>query len=654
MMGPKSGILEPLTRLFTSQQSDMIATYSNVCEYGGDEMVLASRGEGKTTYLRGMILKGTSEGKVGFAVFVGATLGDATNSLQAIQEIATNSKPFIRLYPEIAIPAIAVGKTPQRATSMLATGPRYDDGRKRFTEKEISFKWSATEIDFPNVPGSPSARAMLRFKGADAAIRGLNLLGRRPDVIALDDLDSPDTVNNMEIARKVIGRVDRDIGGLGSQTEPLARVMLATLPEQGIGVAHHYVKQGFPFSVRRHKFMVEKPIRMDMWKDYIAQRKKDKRNGDTHGRTAHQYYVEHFEAMNEGAEVSNEHRFIGTACPDGSQKQLTAVQFYFDEWADKGEAFCKYELDNETAKAEEIIKSSLEPGHVMACEGKHSRLEVDSTTGMICRGVDIRKTELHYASIASDDHKNNRIPNYDVKTHPGTTTETTVEQAEEKILLGLRAARKTWDETPFIDEHGQEYKAALTLIDKGWKGSWNTEDGEEKSWVSNPVQVFCMESGLRKFLPAKGMSPYRAPSEGDGVIIGDNWHMNRGIGAERMCTEVIWNAAHYHRLVEECFMLPLDDPDCFSLFVATSDIWSNHSRISEHIHSGAQELAEARRSGRKTRKPGYRRDHWWDSLAMALVAKSIEEWFRKNLVRRKPVKQKTFTAPQHYEEIGAR
>lgn len=44
---------------------------------------------------------------------------------------------------------------------------------------------------------------------------------------------------------------------------------------------------------------------------------------------------------------------------------------------------------------------------------------------------------------------------------------------------------------------------------------------------------------------------------------------------------------------------------------------------------GAQDLADRRRRGTRTRKPRYRRDHWWDSCAMMLVAQSVEAWLRE-------------------------
>jgi hypothetical protein len=108
-----------------------------------------------------------------------------------------------------------------------------------------------------------------------------------------------------------------------------------------------------------------------------------------------------------------------------------------------------------------------------------------------------------------------------------------------------------------------------------------------------------------------------------------HWHINRGKGRERTCSEVIWNAEHWHSLVENLFMTATDDPHGFELFASESGLWINHKRLAEHIREGSADLAELRRKATKTRKPRFRRDHFWDSFAMMLVARSVETRLRE-------------------------
>lgn len=632
MCGPKSGIREPFTRKFTSQQREMIGAFEKTLKDGGDELILASRGEGKTSYLRCMVWKTIAQGGCDFIAFIGATGPDACNSADAIKDMMSRSEPFLRYYPEIAVPALTVGGTPQLAKHMRATGTRYDDPSQTFSQYPISFEWTSESINMPDVPGSPSAGAMLRFRGADSPIRGLNIFGKRPKVVAIDDLDTPDTTNNSDVAQKIIDRVNLDIGGLGGQDKPLARIMLATLPKSGVGVAHHFADKGFPFVVKRFRYMLEKPHRFDLWMQYVKRRQQGKIAGDKYGREAHRFYLDNRKAMDAGAVVSNPQRFKPQTLPDGSQLQVSALQNYFDEWADKGEMFCRCELDNETITNEDVIESKLELGHVMNAETDRPRGFVDQSTKMIVRGVDVRKIELHFSAMASDAGGPHRVVDYDVRAHG--TSETTVEQAEQLIYEGLCRLADDWGAVGYSDEHGGTHSADLTLIDKGWMGSW-TEDGERKTWAQQPVERFCIERGVRRFLPAKGQPNYRQPEDSRDVIIGDNWHINRGKGRERTCSEVIWSAEHWHSLVEGLFMLSEADPHAFSLFASEPGLWVNHKRLAEHIREGAEDLAELRRKSTKARKAKYRRDHFWDAFAMMLVARSVEAQLREIESKRK-------------------
>jgi hypothetical protein len=216
------------------------------------------------------------------------------------------------------------------------------------------------------------------------------------------------------------------------------------------------------------------------------------------------------------------------------------------------------------------------------------------------------------------------------------TSETTVDQAEHLILDGLNRLDDLWSENPLIDSDGTARGLDLVLIDKGWLGNWK-EDGQKKTWASQPVETFCMSKGLRQYIPAKGAPNYKSPAPDRSVIIGDNWHINRGKGQQRTCSEVIWNAEHWHALAEDLFASG-DEIERFQLFSAKDGVHKGHERLSQHIREGAQDLLDLRKSGSTSRKQKYRRDHWWDACAMALVAKSVELHLREVASKKKPTK----------------
>lgn len=152
---------------FTTQQLEMIDAIRNAILYGGDQSLAASRGEGKTKIFERMLLKYTLAGVVKFSVLFAATGSSAQDSLQSIMgEIETN----VRLradYPEACVPVLALENTPNRAHYQSITDNRQDNGEPYQTVPR-RFSCCGQEIVLSNVPGSPSAGAIIATRGLDA------------------------------------------------------------------------------------------------------------------------------------------------------------------------------------------------------------------------------------------------------------------------------------------------------------------------------------------------------------------------------------------------------------------------------------------------------------------------------------------------------
>lgn len=560
----------------------------------------------------------------------------------------------------------------------------------------IHVKWSGDQFIWPSIAHGDEEECMSRWMlevGRLGAIllacgytsnilQGANVLDLRPAFVSLDDLDNREsgTVDDSKDAEKIEKLIDHTISGMRGQGSKMGIAFLCTVSSRRSSAFTYTDPTKKPaYAGKRVKRVRSWPDRMDLWEKYMLMRQHgmqtkntDGSTQDPDGRQAHAFYLENEEEMNRGAELNNYNVHDTTELPDGTQVEHSSLQNVFNFIADNSrEAFnTEYQQD---PPPDTLFESSLEPHHIRECEGDFERLVVDPTTSMIVRAIDVRKIELHWSALASDDDVRNRVIDYDVKSHG--TSETTVEQAEELIYNALNDLADEWEADGYLDWNGGGHSCGVTLIDKGWMGSWNTEDGEEKTWITQPVETFCDERGLRNWLPAKGQPSYRSPAESPTCIVGDHWHMNGGAGVDRNCTEVIWDVAHWRALVEELFMIGTDanepstsdDPlaqeiekeklkDKFVLFLSSPGVWVHHKRLGEHIQAGAKELAESRRTNARTRKRRYRRDHWWDSFAMMLVARSVEEWFRENIPTPKKRNRKRPKRPQHSprQEIGAR
>ena len=421
------------------------------------------------------------------------------------------------------------------------------------------------------------------------------------------------------MASKIEEIVDKTVAGLGGPGKQLGQVMLCTITSRSAAAYKYSDPKSKPaWSGERVKRLQVESKREDLVDEYIALRQK-KALDDPFARKAHAYYVKHRKHIEDGVVVSNAHDFNQDELPDGSQVHVSAYQKCLDYIADFGRESFNTEHQNDPPENDLAeFRVHIERNHIAHnCNGNYNRY--DAGDKPICVGVDIRKIELHWASMATG----GRIIDYDVRGHG--TTETTVEQAEALVLSSLQAF---YDQLP--------YNAGMLLIDKGWIGSWK-EDGEVKTWATQPVETFCQEVGLRKALPAHGAPRYKSPAPAVGVLIGDNWHINQGRGVNRRCSEVIWNKAHWSQKVEERFLLPEGNDGRLTLFQPDT-IRKSHISFAGHIIEGMEDFYETLRSPNK-KKVKYRKDHWFDSAAMMLVAESVLAYFS---TRRKTGERMTY------------
>lgn len=637
---------------FGRVHSRIVETIHDRAITGGKKAIAAPRGRGKSTIVKGMNIYLTARELVRFIVPICATTKLAGRIYKDYRDEWGKNELLYQDFPEICAPVRELEGAPQRA------------GRQHIDGHLTMINWSATDfLRLPRVPGdandylkslgrewSPYGGVKMTFAGLDAAFRGLNIDDDRPDFLIIDDPETRESAKSHEQIEDRKDITQKDIEGLEGQDKPIAIVMITTLQNTFCYSAQFTDPEQMPaWEGERYGWVESWPERMDLWDDYIAKRKAAQAAGDRHGMAAVAFYLANREAMDAGAVLLADN-FKAIATKDGRPAVYSAIQEAFNKIADTNLAAFKSEYQNDPEEVGEDFKIRIQPHTVIGCESDFDRYSITADTTITVAGVDVRKTELHYVRIACGDSIKNQIADYDVRSHG--TSETTVEQAEKLIFDGLTKLDTAWSENPLIDTNGTARGIDLVLVDKGWMGSWK-EDGQKKTWASQPVELYCMERGLRRCLPAKGAPNYKSPAPGDLVIIGDNWHMNRGAGAERSCTEVVWNAEHWHSLTEELFASEVAER--FRLFVAGDGVHKGHERLSQHIREGAQDLLDLRKQGTANRKQKYRRDHWWDAIAMALVARSIEQWFRQNLG---PKRKKQVIAqplrPGETEELGAR
>lgn len=648
---------------FTLDQLRTIEDIGNCLRYGIKKCKAAPRGDGKSSIMYYLSLKYALYRTTMFPLIVAATSSKSGKWLNNIKGRLRNpeNKKLYADFPFECDIAKYVAPAPSRARAVTFEG------------YHVNIEWKPDYIVFPTLPGvdefdwvpSEQVGPILMSVGVTSDdLQGCNMYDRRPDFVMLDDLDSRDSLAAYDgtVATKLEEIIDKNIAGLGGQNRKLGQSMICTVTSRdSIAFKYSDPLQKPAWTGERIPKIKNWPHAAELWERYIELRHKGQQTiekgkpVDPFGRRAHELYLENFDEMNEGAILSNPNIFEKDEMPDGSQKQVSALQACYDYIADFGLDSFMTEHQQDPPSHIDHLSASITQHHIAHnCIGEFDRLQVADSTSLVVAGIDVRKIELHHVAFSADASRDGRIFDYNVHGHG--TTETTTEQAEQLVLESLRRFAFYLEENPPVDEDGNEYKYDLTLIDKGWIGSWK-EDGEFKTWASQPVETFCIEAGLRHFLPAHGMPRYTAPKPTDSCIVGDNWHMNKGRGAKRRCTEVNWNKAHWSQKAEERFLLEPDNAAAFELFQPSTGLWKNHQSFANHVINGIDDFYETLKNPSAKKRGGRwsKKDHWFDALAMALVAESVERWIRENV---KPSARGGKSKPRRQfstrEEIGAR
>lgn len=617
---------------FTQQQEAMIAAIGEAIAHGGDQAIAASRGEGKTVIARRLAIKYVLSGRVSFVVLFAATAADAGDSLQSIRgEIEDNDRLW-EYYPEVCQPVRDLEGVAQKASSMLASGERHDNGGE-YVEEPIKFTWCGHEITMPNVPGSPSAGAIIATRGLDAAVRGLNKKGRRPDVAIIDDPDTEKTARSEDQAEKLEQRIDKAIAGLGGQQRGIARVMLTTLQNRNC-VSYRYTDPAAKptWKGKRFRFLLKPPDRADLWQEYvdrvvtdIQKRGEDGEPLDPFTRDAHRFYLSNREAMEAGAVVANPHRFDPADLGDGTLLEESALQRYYNMVARIGPDAVATEYDNDPPESGEAKDDGLTPHRIQHQVSGYPRRVVPPDCNRLTMGVDVGKFLLHWVVVAWRPDGTSYLIDYGTQDVRGTTRGTE-EGMEQAITSAIRALCSQKTDEPYARADGELVPLDMTLVDSGW------------GLTTSAVYAATRDLGS-DVAPAKGEGDGATGDNGRGggvyrpaqnrtwdILPGDRWKRHT-LRKDRVKL-FLWDAGYWKDWGINRWLTPVDKPGCrfiWGTFAAPErQRVKDHAQVSYHLCANCYNDVPGR--GRIWgERPGMDgdKDHWQDAQAMADVAASV-------------------------------
>ena len=406
-------------------------------------------------------------------------------------------------------------------------------------------RWTGNVIRLPSMPGSRASGAMIGCYGLHKPVRGANIRAMRPVHALIDDADTEETVYNEEQAAKLEARIDRAIAGLAPQGQSIGRVMLCTIQsKKAVAWKFSDPQQKPSWRGKRYKLVEKWPDHPERWEEYMQFRREDLEKGDEFARRAHAYYLANRTEMDAGVVVTNPYRFNHRLAPDGSQIQVSTIQFCYDEIVRTSqEAFAgeyQSEVVEEQVDQEPFVTSTHIQRRVSGCP----KYLVPEGCTVLTQGIDIGK-QFIYAVVRAwkPDGTGYTI---DYETLPTGVKDGAEEGVDEAIERVLHDRRDFIASGPYKGEQGNTFDAQLTLIDARYR--------------SNTIYNFCRQAGPR-WMPAMGCGdspscetkrygpPIRSTTD---KRIGNRWYRSRqerGIWVIRLDSNywIQWEHDHWMR-----------------------------------------------------------------------------------------------------------
>ena len=569
----------------------MIETIVSRARHGGRQAVAAPRGRGKSELVKGLLVYLVCAELVRFILPVAATTPLAKRLYRDFRKKLATNDLLLEDFPEICHPIRELAGAPLRAHKQHVDG--------RLTQ----IVWTDDYLSLPHVPNSPYGGVKMAYYGLDAAFRGANIDGDRPDFVLIDDPETRDSAKSPMQCEDREAIIDQDISGLASQEEHLAIVVLSTV-QNNICLSAKLTdpKRKPSYNGRRFGMIVKWPDNLELWNEYISTRHAAQIDGDEHGRNAVEFYLVNREAMDAGVEMISD--FYKPVEVDGVEFVFSAIQQAYNQIADTSLEAYKTEYQNDPPKEEESETMRLTAARVQSRVSKLFQREVSPTSELRTLGIDIGNRQSHWTDIAWEGNAIGDIVDYGImETHQA-------HQADDKAVeLAILASLEVW-----ADDVVSKINPLLVLVDSG-SGRGHTQ----------AVYEFCRRRGA-PFFPSKGWSdtrfrlPARTPVKEPFL---EAW-------AHKLDDEAVWlynvNTEWWKRWTQQRFMTaPYDDAGyrtdgSLVLFNPMEDR-KRHLSFAHHITAEEEQLVP--QLGKEAKRVWFvknRNNHWLDATALACAA----------------------------------
>lgn len=368
------------------------------CSFGGGLFALAMpRASGKTALTEAAALRNVLYGIKKFIVMVQATATLAENSLMKIKRILESNDLLLEDFPEVCFPIRALERSNRKAQGQTMSGV------------PTQIEWGADRIILPTVPDSLASGAVIDVASLTGAIRGLSLPGPngsmiRPDMVIVDDAQTRESAKSPTQTEDRATIITDDVLGLAGPGVPMSAVMLCTVIYPGDLSDKFLDREKKPqWRGMRTRMMISMPTNMALWDEYYEIRRQDMRE-ELGVERSNQFYIDRFDAMNEGAEASWNERYE----PDEVSAIQSAMNIYYSN--PRGFA-AEYQNDPNDMLGGAGCKIN-DAKHIARRTGIYRRYQVPDEATKLTAFIDCGGELLWYSIVAWDDHFNGWVIDY--------------------------------------------------------------------------------------------------------------------------------------------------------------------------------------------------------------------------------------------------
>ena len=595
---------------FTADRSDMLLSIKRAAQYGGDQAIAGSRGEGKTTLAMDGAFCLMLASLTFFPVVIGKNQDASSDELKALRERIMMSDVFVEDFPEIGVPLQAVG--PQAGNARLQTvGGKFIGmflGLKHFALPRISNE------QLPHWPAGLESVACGQVMGAvgiEGRIRGFKFRSHRPTLAIIDDVEDKDSVRSDDQIEKIEKTIEEDIGGMGASAERISRVYLCTTLNRKCN-AYKYTdrKQKPSWNGRRYRKMIKPPDRMDLVEQYIDMRQTHA-DDDPDARVAFRFYRDNQELIEAGCVVSNPYSYSKKLHWDGEPLELSTCHAYYNRVADTSAKAVATEIDNDPPETVGPQGSGLSADIVMSRLSGLSRYQLPANTEALTAAIDIGKHYCHWCVTAWWKGAGGCVVDYgivEVTANRGVRHEdkaADMEASEPAIYHALLNWRDELLAKDYVDATGTKRAVDFVLVDSG-------------SYTNAVYEFVHQVQGI--FHASKGQSPYhRRTKNTETCRAGANAHAQYQSAAKLWLFEL--DTDYWKQFIHERFLTPnFDEQNMLrrgSLSLYSPEGTQRHTTYAQHIVS--EELLSEFKEGKGQKTYWHKKNennHWLDATYM--------------------------------------